>query len=252
MERTLFDWQHDYRATPSEYPIGDNNRPATYDQFITLRDTLIFSNKQYNDKAGRTLIIWTKLDWTPTDTIEIREPNLSRISFQPWYEAHPTDENYLKDETKWAYVTSGNTYTANPLSCTINKDGRYRLMHKQQFVNIDSSITRIHAYILQHYEENWTRNTRERAVFDWETRWALAGTTTDTEPDWTCSVPLSLWLLFNRMTSMWYVECDLNKWDWLELKMEDQNGNHINSATWRLWQDANWRCVEYIDLAYNK
>ena len=111
-------------------------------------------------KAGRSLIIWTKLDWTPTDTIEIREPNLSRISFQPWYEAHPTDENYLKDETKWAYVTSGNTHTANPLSCTINKDGRYRLMHKQQFVNIDSSITRIHAYILQHYEENWTRNTR--------------------------------------------------------------------------------------------
>ena len=76
MERLLEDWQHDYRATPWEYPISNNNSPATYDQFITLRDTLIFSNKYYADKAWRSLIIWTKLDWTPTDTIEIREPNL--------------------------------------------------------------------------------------------------------------------------------------------------------------------------------
>ena len=227
MERNLFDWQHEYRATPNEYPIQDNSRPATYDQFITLRDTLIFSNKYYADKAGRSLIIGTKLDGTPTDTIEIREPNLSKMSFEIWYENHPTDPNYLKDETQGTYVSSGSNQTSNPLSCTINKDWRYRIAHKQQFVDIDSSITRIHCYIEQHH---WNEII-PRAVFDWER--ADGG-------------------FFNRMTTYGYVECDLSKWDWLELKMEDQNGTHIDSSTWRLWQYANWRMVEYIDLAYNK
>ncbi len=227
MERTLYDWQHDYRATPSEYPIEDNNRPATYDQFITLRDTLIFSNKYYADKAGRSLIIGTKLDGTPTDTIEIREPNLSRMSFQPWYESHPTDENYLKDETKWTYVKSWHSWSTNPLCCEIMKDGRYRISHKEQFVDLDSSITRVHSFVKQH-----TGNTEiSRAVFDWE--WSTA---------WE----------FNRITAYGYVECDLHKWDWLELLILDQNDNHISSSTWRLWQNANWRSVEYIDLAYNK
>ena len=227
MERTLFDWQHDYLATPSEYPIQDNNRPATYDQFITLRDTLIFSNKYYADKAGRSLIIGTKLDGTPTDTIEIREPNLSRMSFQPWYEDHPTDENYLKDETKGTYVKSWHQWSSNPLCCEILKDGRYIISHKEQLVDLDSSITRVHSFVRQH-----TGNTEiSRAVFDWE--W---------DTPW----------LFNRLTAYWYVECDLKKWDWLELLIRDQNDNHISSSTWRLWQNANWRSVEYKDLAYNK
>ena len=227
MERNLFDWQHEYRATPNEYPIQDNSRLATYDQFITLRDTLIFSNKYYADKAGRSLIIGTKLDGTPTDTIEIREPNLAIMSFQHGYESHPDDPNYVKNDSKGAYVTAGASQTTNPLSCTINKDWRYRLAHKQQLVNMDSSITRVHAFILQH-----TGNQEiERAVFDWE--WTDGG-------------------FFNRMTTYGYVECDLHKGDWLEFKMLDQNDTHIDSETWRLGQDANWRMVEYIDLAYNK
>ena len=227
MERLLEDWQHEYRATPMEYPISSNEAHSTYDQFIQLRDTLIYSNKYYADKAGRSLIIGTKLDGTPTDTIEIWEPNLSKMSFEPNYESHATDPNYLKDETQWAYVSSGSDQTSNPLSCTIKKDWRYRIAHKQQFVNIDSSITRIHCFVEQHH---WNE-VIPRAVFDWE--WA---------DGW----------FFNRMTTYGYVECDLSKWDWLELKMEDQNGTHIDSGTWRLGQFANWRMVEYIDLAYNK
>lgn len=224
MERNLFDWQHDYLATPTEYPISDNNRPATYDQFITLRDTLIFSNKYYADKAGRSLIIGTKLDWTPTDTIEIREPNLSKMSFQPWFESDP--EHLIKDETQWAYITSG-WVNNNPLSCTIKKKWRYRISHKEQFVNIDSNITRIHTFVMQHH---WNEDI-PRAVFDWE--WAD-------------------WGFFNRITTYGYVECDLDVWDILEFLMLDQNDDPIDSATGRLWQDANWWNVEYIDLAYNK
>lgn len=227
MERLLEDWQHQYRATPTEYPISNNNSPATYDQFITLRDTLIFSNKYYADKAGRSLIIWTKLDGTPTDTIEIREPNLARMSFEPWWENHPDDENYVKNESQWAYVTSG-WVVGNVLSCTINKDGRYRISHKEQFVQISGTIKRIHTYVNQH--TTWGSDI-PRAVFDfeWDTAWEI-----------------------KRVTAYWFVECDLSKWDILDLRMLDQNDNHISSSTWKLQTLSNWWCVEYIDLAYNK
>lgn len=215
MTRVLEDWQHEYRATPMEYPISDNNRPATYDQFMTLRDTMVFSNKYYADKAGRSLIIGTKLDWTPTDTIEIREPNMFYQTFQPW---GTTDD----DGSVGSYVKT-KTDGSNAKSCEIVKTWRYRLQHKEQFRNISSDITRIRCYIVQH-KTDWT--TQNRAIFDWEwnTPWEM------------------LW-----MTAFGYTECNLNKWDWLELVMEDQNGNDIQSAT---TYDSNWWMVEYIDLAY--
>jgi hypothetical protein len=37
------DGQHDYLATPQEYPFSNNEPHSTYDQFIQLRDTLIFT-----------------------------------------------------------------------------------------------------------------------------------------------------------------------------------------------------------------
>jgi hypothetical protein len=213
MERKLEDWQNGYRATPMEYPIQENRRPATYDQFMTLRDTMVFSNKYYADKAGRSLIIGTKIDWTPTDTIEIREPNMVRIDFEPW--------GTIKVYPAWNYVE---TWWHSWLSCEIVKKGRYRIQHKEQFNNIPSSVTRIHSYVVQHKSDS---STQKRAEFDWE--WSTA------------------WEI-KRLTSFGYVECDLDKWDWLELVMEDQNGNDITSYT---VYDSNWRMVEYIDLAYN-
>ncbi len=214
MQRILEDWQHEYKATPWEYPISDNDRPATYDQFITLRDTFIMSNKYYADKAGRSLIVGTKLDWTPTDTIEIREPNIVRLDF----ESSGTVTPFIQ----WQYVE---TWWHGWVSCEIMKKWRYRIQHKEQFKELDqSSITRVHSYVLQH-KTDWT--TQERAVFDWE--WSTA---------WE----------FKRMTSFGYVECDLDVWDWLELKVEDQDGNDISSY---IGHNANWLMVEYIDLAYN-
>ena len=213
MERLLEDWQHEYRATPNEYPISNNDRPATYDQFITLRDTLVFSNKYYADKAGRSLIIWTKLDWTPTDTIEIREPNMVRLDFE--------SSGSVSPYPAWQYVT---TWWHTWISCEIVKKGRYRIQHKEQFNNLPSSITRVHSYVVQHKLDD---TTQSRAVFDWEwnTPWE-----------------------FKRITSFGYVECDLDKWDWLELKIEDQSGNDI---TQYMVYDSNWLMVEYVDLAYN-
>lgn len=215
MERTQEQWQNWYIATPMEYPISDNNRPATYDQFISLRDTLVLSNKYYASSAGRSLIIWTKLDGTATWTIEIREPNIMNMFVEPSWDTDWSQSvgNYVESWWHPWYI-----------ACDIVKKGRYRLQHKEQFNNISSSITRIHSYILQH-KSDWT--TIPRAVFDWEwnTPWEI-----------------------KRITAFGYIECDLNKWDWLELKIEDQNWDDIIS---QMESSSNWRMVEYIDLAYN-
>lgn len=222
MERKIEWEQHDYLATPWEYPITDNVRPATYDQFITLRDTLVYSNKYYGSSAWRSLIIWTKLDGTPTNTIEIREPNLTKMYFEPDYESNPWD--LIKDETEGQYTSTSNVPTANPLSCIIKKDWRYRISHKEQFVGLaNTSITRVHTLVRQHT----STGTVTRAAFDWE--WSTA------------------WMM-NRVTSFGFVECNLSKWDWLELLMLDQNDSDISSSL--LQASSNWWHVEYIDLAY--
>ena len=213
MERLLEDGQHDYRATPWEYPISDNNRPATYDQFITLRDTLVFSNKYYADKAWRSLIIGTKLDGTPTDTIEIREPNIMSYKIK-------ADWTVEDDGSIWKYVTTWWHISQNPISCEIIKTGRYKIQHKEQFNNL--STTRVHSYVLLH-QLDWT--TKSLAVFDWEwdTPWEI-----------------------KRLTAFWYREINLYKWEWLELKVEDNNVSIISQMAY----DSNWWQVEYIDLAY--
>jgi len=216
MERLQEDWQHEYRLTPIEFPISDNDRKATYDQFMSLRDTMVYSNKFYGNNAGRSLIIWMKTDGNPTNTIEIREPNISYMRFEPNWD--------VSSSTKWKYISVWDHATTNPISCEINTPWRYVLQHKEQFNNIDSSITRIHSYVVQH-KEDWTDISR--AVFDWE--WNTA------------------WEII-RLTAFWYIECDLEKWDWLELKVEDQWGNDITSA---MDSNSNWWIVEYKDLAYN-
>ena len=213
MQRQLEDWKHEYRATPWEYPITDNNSPATYDQFIKLRDTLVYSNKIYAENAGRSLIIGTKLDWTPTDTIEIWTPNIMSMNFEPWW---TTDTDW----STWEYVTTWEHVITNPISCEIQKTGRYRIQHKEQFNSL--TTTRVHSYVVWHKASWWDQPL---AVFDWEwnTPWEI-----------------------KRLTAFWYREVNLYKWDWLELKVEDNNGSIISETAY----DSNWWMVEYIDLAY--
>ena len=220
MERTQYDWQHEYLLTPTEYTVSSNDAKATYDQFMSLRDTLIYSNKFYGDKAGRSLIIWTKLDGTPTDTIEVWEPNIFRQAFEP---TGAVDNSW----SKWNYIATGWHTSTNVFSCEIVKDWRYVLQHKEQFINLASTdITRITAHILQHPVDGW--NAIPRAVFDWER-----------SEEW----------MFNRITSFGYVECDLHKWDWLEFEMVDQDGEDIDVT--QLQAISNWWSIEYKDLIYN-
>lgn len=257
MERTQYDWQHQYLVTPPEYPISANENHSTYDQFIQLRDTLIFSGKFYNNKAGKRLIVWDKWDGTTTNTIEIEEVQYFRQSFEPWFESDTTKISTL---SLGQYITKWTTWTATypEMTCTINKDGHYRLTHKEQMLNLDSNISKVYCYVNHHHQVvdgqgNITWQEIPRAVFDWE--WSFSKTFTGSvstdEGSGTSSTTVSfkLWEIIQKMTAFGYIEVDIKKWDWLELIMEDQNGNRINSSTYTQ-QLSNWRCIEYLWTPY--
>lgn len=240
------DWQHDYLATPMEYPISANENHSTYDQFIQLRDTLIFTWKYYNDKASRKLCVWDKWDGTTTNTIEVWLPNIFRQWFQPSWR---TDEN--KPWILWNYITSVNDPSIDPsqlsswwsLCCQIQKNGHYRIMHKEEII-LNSNTDKVFCYV-DIYKKNWNTwsipSNRKWwvVVFDREGAW------------W----DYKLWELFRKMTASWQMEMDLEKWDILVLRMKDWPHD---PSTWEptgndltLQQDSNYWSIEYLDLPYN-
>ena len=240
MERTQYDWQHDYLVTPWEYPIRANDANSTYDQFIQLRDTLIFSGKYYNDKASKKLCIWDNGDWTTTNTVEVRLPNYYRQDFNPWWQSA---ENAPLVLGKYIMqIPADLISTMWTLSCLINKDGRYKIMHKEE-VLLSSSTDKVYCYV-----DVYRKDANDQykiaikwwiAVFDWE--WA----------GW----DYRLGQLFAKMTAQWSIETDLKKGDILVLRMKDQT---YNSSTWEpqgndlnIQNNSNYWSIEYLDLPYN-
>jgi len=257
MERTQYDWQHQYLVTPQEYPISANENHSTYDQFIQLRDTLIFTWKFYNNKAGKRLIVWDKWDGTTTNTIEIEENQYFRQSIEPWFESDSTKITTL---SLGKYITKGSVWTPvyPELTCTINKDWHYRMTHKEEIYNLTGQISKVYCYVNHHHQvkdAQWNITWQEipRAVFDWE--WSFSktftGSVTTDEGSGTASTTVSfnLWDIIQKMTAFGYIEADINKWDWLELVMEDQNWTRLNSTTY-LQQFSNWWCIEYLWTPY--
>lgn len=212
MRRTQEDLEHEYLAFPPEYPISANEAHSTYDTFVKLRDTIIYSDKVYANNAWRSLIIWIKTSWEPTWTIEIRTPNIFNQRMEPSWPLTPVVKwTYIKEHTNWAEIVLW---------------GRYRLTHKEQLEWLQNTqITRVTWYILQK-KQNGTEI--QRAVFDWsrDTVWEI-----------------------KRMTSFGTVDCDLEKWDILELHLVDQEDNDIPLS--QRQPDSNRWTIEYLDLPYN-
>ena len=262
MERTQFDGEHEYTVTPQEYPIAANENHSTYDQFIQLRDTLIFTGKYYNDKASRKLCVWDKWDWTTTNTIEVWLPNYFRQWIQPW---GATDSSKVTTGVLWNYIVKLPTNletTYWPLSCMITKDGHYRIMHKEEIL-LSSSTNKVFCYVdiyrkldaQNKYDPvNWTYKIMYKwwvAVYDWE--WNTSLTTSWTDPNGT--VAITLWKLFKKMTSIAEQERDLLKTDILVLRMKDWPHDPTTwEPTWNnltLQPDSNYWSIEYLDLPYN-
>ena len=259
MQRTQYDGEHEYLVSPEsvgDYPITDNETHSTYDQFIQLRDTLIFSGKYYNDKPWAKLIVWKS-----KETIEVIWKNRWKMGFEPWYASDV--ENLTSLEAEWPYVTwlwadpqYATQYTAFwPLSCIINEDGRYRLTHKEELDITNTALTTVCCYIDIYRKDSW--GTYQNlipwwvAVSWWKANWTLTWTTSGTNPNWTCTVSFTLWKIFQKMPTWWYVERDLKKWDILVLRLRDAEPNAQWEPQWNelpLQQYSNVLSVEYIDL----
>lgn len=253
MERTQYDWKHQYIATPTEYPISANENHSTYDQFIQLRDTLIFSGKYYNDKAGKRLIVWDKWDWTTTNTIEIEELQYFKQSFEPWYESDSTNittYSYGKYITKWTTASA----TIPELTCTINKDWHYWIEWKIQLYQMTSDISKVYWYVKHHHQTTNEQGQTTwveipRAVFDYEWSFSKSFSVSTSGGSGSTTVSFNIWDIFQKITPMWYIDVDMKKWDWLEFMIEDQNWNRIDSTTYMQPISNRWS-VAYLWTPY--
>jgi hypothetical protein len=240
MERTQHDWQHDYLVSPWDYPISANDANSTYDQFIQLRDTLIFSGKYYNDKAGKKLCIWDKGDWTTTNTVEVWLTNYYRQNFNPWWQSAENRPLVLG-----SYITSipaDLLSTIWTLSCLIKKDGRYKIMHKEEIL-LSSSTDKVYCYVDVYRKD---ANNQYKIAIKW---WIAVF-----DLEW-AGWDYTLGQLFSKMPAQWSIETDLFKDDILVLRMKDQTynsstrepqGNDLN-----IQNNSNYWSIEYLDLPYN-
>jgi hypothetical protein len=279
MERTQYDWQHDYIATPQEFNISANEAHSTYDQFIQLRDTLIFSGKYYNDKRWAKLIVGDTCE-----TIEVEYKNWMKMSFEPdyrtnperqvnpWDSGSPTASMTLQEE--WGYVT----WLGNPTLSTedqataqlpqfvndammafkINKDWHYLMFHKEEIL-LQPWSKKVYCFLDYYkYEKNSATPLNPYpltwipiAVFDWQWEFskAFSGTTSWTDPNGSCNVTVSfnLWDIIQKMTAFGYNERNLNKNDVLVLRCidneRDQNPNELVYAPY-----SNFVQINYTDL----
>lgn len=263
MERTQQDWEHEYLAIPMEYNIGANENHSTYDQFIQLRDTLIFTWKYYNDKASRKLCVWDKWDGSTTNTIEVWLPNCFKQQIEPDWTTNPIEPGVL-----WSYVTKIPAAVSAqidqsilqeiwPLNCYITKDGHYRLVHKEEVLPTTAQ-SKVYCYI-DVYRKNG-QGVYEIAikwgiaVFDWQASWTLTWNTSGTDPNGSCSISFTLGKLFQKVTAFWYMERDLLKWDILALRMKDADVDADGKPQWNDLTLQNWSnywSIEYLDLPYN-
>ena len=275
MQRNQYDWEHDYLATPTEYPISNNENHSTYDQFIQLRDTLIFSGKYYNDKRWAKLIVGDTCE-----TIEVQYKNWMKMSFEPDYRTNPERqvnpwENYSSTaamtlQEEWGYVT----WLWNPTLSTedqaiaqrfwndaimafkINKDWHYLMFHKEEIL-LQPTNKKVYCF-LEYFKYNkdtpqtpYPQSWIPIAVFDWEWEFskAFTGTCSTSQWSWTCNVTVSfkLWEIIQKMTAFGYNERNLNKNDVLVLRCID-NERDANPQELVYQTYSNFVQINYTDL----
>lgn len=239
MQRTQYDGEHEYLVSPEsvgDYPITDNETHSTYDQFIQLRDTLIFSGKYYNDKAWAKLIVWES-----KETIEVIFRNIFQQNF------NSIVQTWVTPLSIWPYVKRDSAVANRywQMSCVIQKTWRYRIMHKEE-VFLRTGSRKVMCYV--DIYRNWAiLNKWWVAVFDrqWNFNETFSGV----------RVHFTLWDIIQKMTAFWYIERNLEKWDILVLRTKDQEPN---PSTWEpqwnnllLQADSNYRSIEYLNLPYN-
>ena len=266
MQRIQNEWNHDYLVSPSEYDDTSDRLSSTYDQFIQLRDTLVYSGKKYKGKAWARLIIWEK-----EETVEIQYKNWSKMSFQPdyltnperlvnpWDNVSPTYWMLLQEEgwyVTWLAWSSdpadqalAQTYWV--LAFKINKDWHYTMFHKEEIL-LQATTKKVYCFLeyfkyggddISPYPATWI----PIAVFDWQWEVSKQFNTSWTEPNGTVTVSFKLWELIQKMTAFGYNERNLNKNDILVLRcIDNERDQNPNELVYQ--RDSNFIQINYTDL----
>ena len=243
---------HNYDLVPHEYPITDNRATNTYDQFIMLRDTLVYSKKYYEGKAWATLIVGEQ-----ENTVEVKRQNKWMQKMNSWWRT--TTKDQLDRTLMGPYVDLPDEQmiqTYGPLSIKIKEDWYYRIMHKEEVINLPDNAKKVRCYVDHNeqrangkYPQEWT----PIAVFDRECDKTLSWSTSWTDPNGSCSIGITLGKLFNKMTSFGIIERNLKRNDILVLRMlweEKQNdpSQHIYHDVTLQDNRSNRWSVEYLNL----
>lgn len=276
---------HNYDLVPQQYSIEDNNTVSTYNQFIQLRDTLVYSGKKYPGKAWSKLIIGEK-----EQTVEIQWKNWLKIWFEPNIAPETTTINYHEGPyveytpTEWDFTQGqflakhGYDYNKRVqnfwlISCRILQDGNYRVEYKVQVGSnatpIPAWTTKIYAFVIRYkYKDDllvpWeigtndsdpdTQNANRFHIAVWDlqqpsgwTQKTLTGHTTWTDPNWSCSVSLTLTLadLYTKITAIGFNDTNLDKNDVLSFHVVNQNFQSLDAC---LQGNSNFFSVKYSDL----
>lgn len=245
-----------YDLEQTQYDMSNLERHSTYDQFMSLRDTLVFSWKKYNGKAWCLLCVWES-----EETVEILWNNLFRQSFQSMDDWNKQD-TIIGPYVEWDYNIASNT-PFGPLSCVIQKDWWYRLMYKMEVLPT-STQKKVYTYFDIYRPQHTNPETynlisgKGTAVFDrqWEFEKTFSGTTSWTDPNWSCSVKVKfvLWEIIQKITAFWYIERDLKKWDIVVMRAKDAERWSQLAPDWNdltLQADSNYLSVEYLNLPHN-
>ena len=239
---------YNYDLIPNEQDGNINYTPWVYDQFIQLRDTLVYSNKKYNWKAWSVLCIWEK-----EKTVEVIFRNLFQQNF------NNIVQTWVTPISIWPYVKRESEVADRygQMSCVIQKSWRYKIIHKEE-VLLSAGSLKVLCYV--DIYRNWAIAYKWWvAVYDrqWNFNKTFSGTTSWTDPNGSCSVRVhfTLWDIIQKMTAFWYMERNLEKWDILVLRTKDQEPN---PSTWEpqwnnllLQADSNYRSIEYLNLPIN-
>lgn len=235
MIRNQTEWNHEYLVSPSEYDGTLERLTSTYDQFIQLRDTLIYSGKKYKGKGGSRLIIWEK-----EETVEIMWKNGFKLSFEPNISMETNVINYHE----WPYVeytpkewdfTSNDGFLKQHwydfakrtqrfwlISCRILKDWNYRIEYKvqvwSQATPIPAGTGKIYAFVIRYKYRN--DKLVPRSI------WAK-----DVDPD------TQTWDRFH--IAVWDLEQPYQ-----EIQGQKIYWRHTINVSWQtLWTDPNWTCT---------
>lgn len=277
--------QHQYLVSPTGLDPTTERLESTYDQFLQLRDTLIYSEKKYKGKAWSKLIVWEK-----EETVEILWKNGFKLSFEPNIAPETTSINYHEwpyveyTPTEWDFSTGKFLQTHGYdyakwvqnfwlISCRILKGGNFRIEYKVQVWSgatpIPAGTTKIYAFVIRYKFLNdnttpWdigtndtdpdTQNANRFHIAVWDLQqpawWAsktFTGSTSWTDPNGSCSVNVTFTLadLYTKITAVWFNEANLDANDVLAFHVVDQNFNSLDPY---IQANSNFFSVKYNDF----